>query len=317
MKTTSVTPSCLVSSIIALPPIARRPDGRINADESRKIVEWLTSAGVSSFMYGGIANLFNARLSEYGEILDLIETMAPSGAWMVPSIGGDFGKAIDQVAILRDRAFPTAILLPFSPVQPGGVATGIRKLADAYGKPLMVFYKSTDYLRSSDIAALLKDGCLCGLEYGIEPDEGGLSPHLEGLLDLLGSAERLIDGAGEKSIPRNSKFGIQGYTSGSGLLAPHLSMALLEAVKRGDRSAIETLSRPFLAFEAARATYSAIPVVHAAVKLVGIADTGPMGPFFESEFDESATADITRVAKDLMKANLDLRVTAHVAKNSN
>jgi dihydrodipicolinate synthase/N-acetylneuraminate lyase len=260
-------------------------------------------------MYGGIANLFNSRLSEYGEILNLIESVAPPGAWMVPAIGGDYGKAVDQVAILRDRAFPTAILLPFAIVQPEGVATGIRRLAEAFGKPLMVFYKSTDYLRSADIAALLRDGCLCGLEYGISPDENGRSPHLESLLALVGSAERIIDGSGEKTIPGNSKFGIQGYTSGSGLLAPHISMALLGAVKRGDRPAIEKLSNHFKAFDAARASYSAIPVVHAAVKFAGIADTGPMGPFFDTNYDEPATAEITRVAKDLMKANADFRAS--------
>jgi 4-hydroxy-tetrahydrodipicolinate synthase len=307
MKTTAITPSCLISSIIALPPIARFADGTINVEESRKVVTWLTSANVTAFMYGGIAGLFNARLSEYGQVLNLIETVAPADAWMVPAIGGDFGKAIDQVAILRDRAFPTAILLPFSPVQPSGVATGIRKLTDAYGKPLMVFYKSTDYLRSADIAALLKDGCLCGLEYGIAPDENGRAPHLESLLELVGSAERIIDGSGEKTIPGNSKFGIKGYTSGSGLLAPHISMALLEAVKRGDRPEIEKLSSHFQAFDEARASYSAIPVVHEAVKLAGIADTGAMGPFFDTDYDETETAAIARVTKDLMKANADFR----------
>jgi 4-hydroxy-tetrahydrodipicolinate synthase len=310
MRTTSVTPSRLSSSIIALPAIARRVDGRIDLEESRKIVDWLVSAGVTAFMYGGIGGLFNARLSEYGQILDLLEAVAPKDAWMVPSIGGDYGKATDQVALLRERDFPTAILLPFSPVQPSGVATGIRKLADAYGKPLMVFFKSPDYLRPADIAALLKDGALCGVEYGIAPDANGRSPHLETLLGLLGSADQLIDGAGEVAIVRNSKFGIKGYTSGSGLLAPHLSMALLHAVQRGDRSAIETLSRPFEAFEAVRATYSAIPVVHAALSLAGIAETGPMEPFFESTFDQAATEHITRVAKELMHANLDLGKSA-------
>jgi dihydrodipicolinate synthase/N-acetylneuraminate lyase len=307
MKTTPVTPADLISSIIALPATARFADGRINADESRKLITWLAAAGVTSFMYGGIGGLFNARLSEYNEILDLMESVAPTpDAWMVPSIGGDFGKAIDQVAMLRDRAFPTAILLPFSLVQPGGVATGIRKLADAYGKPIMVFYKSSDYLRGPDVAALLKDGALCGVEYGIGPAADGSLPDLEELLALTGSADRLIDGAGEISIVRTSKFGIKGYTSGSGLLAPSLSMKLLAAVKRGDRATIEKLSAPFAPFEAARAAYSAIPVVHAAIELAGIAKTGPMQPFWESTFDAPTTADITRVAKELMQADVDL-----------
>lgn len=304
MKTTPVTPADLVASIIALPPIARNPDGGINPGESQKIVDWLASAGVSSFMYGGIANLFNARLSEYGAVLDLIEAVAPSeDAWMIPAIGGDYGKAIDQVAMLRERDFPTAILLPFWLVQPKGVATGIRKLADAYGKPLMVFFKALDYLTPQDVAALLGDGALCGVEYGVVPDENGESSHLTTLLDLVGSAERLVDGAGELTIVESSKFGIQGYTSGTGLLAPHISMALLEAVKRGDRAAIESLSRTFVDFDAARAAHSAIPVVHDAIRLAGIADTGPIGPFFETASDPAVVAEITRIAKALVEAN--------------
>ncbi|PZQ50058.1 MAG: dihydrodipicolinate synthase family protein [Rhodovulum sulfidophilum] len=304
MKTTPVTPADLTASIISLPPIARHPDGTINTAESRGIVDWLASAGVGAFMYGGIANLFNARLSEYGAVLDLIETVAPSDdAWMVPAIGGDFGKAIDQVAILRERDFPTAILLPFWLVQSGGVATGIRKLADALGKPLMVFFKALDYLTPRDIAALLADGALCGVEYGVAPDEDGQSPHLSGLLDLVGSAERLIDGAGELTIVESSRHGIKGYTSGSGLLAPHLSMALLEAVRREDRAAIAALSRPFAAFDAVRALHSAIPVVHDAVRLIGIADTGPIGPFFETARDPLVVAEIAGVAAELLRAN--------------
>jgi dihydrodipicolinate synthase/N-acetylneuraminate lyase len=256
-------------------------------------------------MYGGIAGLFNARVSEYEAILDLIEALAPPDAWMVPSIGGDFGKATDQVAMLRGRGFPTAILLPFAPVQPKGVATGVRKLAEAAGKPLMIFFKSPEYLGAEDIAALLKDGVLCGVEYGIAPDADGRSPHLEKLLDQLGSAERLIDGAGEITIVGNSKFGIRGYTSGTGLLAPRLSMGLLAAVRKGDRARIEQLSLPFRDFDSVRALYSAIPVVHAALGFAGIAETGPMGPFFDTDYDDDTKAHITRVAKALLQADAD------------
>ncbi len=304
MKTSSVTPADLEASIIALPPIARHADGAINQEESRKVVDWLAAGGVSAFMYGGIAGLFNARLGEYPAVLDLLETLAPTeDAWMVPAFGGDYGKAIEQAAMLRERDFPTAVLLPFWLVQPGGVATGIRRLADACGKPLMVFFKSPDYLYPEDIAALLADGALCGVEYGVAPDENGDMPHLKRLLDLVGTADRLIDGAGELTIVETSKYGIKGYTSGTGLLAPRLSTALLAAVKAGDREGIAALSRIFAPFDAARTAYSAVPVVHDAIRLVGIADTGPMEPFFESFTDTDIVADITRIATELVARN--------------
>ena len=258
-------------------------------------------------MYGGVANLFNAALSECGAILDLIESIAPEDAWVVPAIGADFGKAKDQIEILRDRDFPTAILLPFTPVQSRGVATGLRRLSDRFGRPMMVFYKSADYLAAADAAALLSDGVLCCVEYGIAPDERGQFPYLAQLLDDVGGAERIIDGAGEKWITATAPFGLRGFTSGSGLIAPHLSMAILDAVKCGDAAKTATLCAHFGPFEDLRALHSPIPVVHEAVRLAGIADTGPLGPFFEPIGDPGAVKQITAAALALKSTSLALR----------
>ncbi len=307
MKTSPVTPADLVSSIIALPPIARNASGAIDVVQNVKIVEWLASAHVSTFMYGGVANLFNAALSEYGAILDLIENIALEDAWVVPSIGADFGKAMDQIGILRDREFPTAILLPFAPVQSKGVATGLRRLSDRFGRPLMVFFKSADYLTAADAAALLTDGVLCCVEYGIAPDERGQFPYLAQLLDMTGSAERIIDGAGEKSIAATASLGLRGYTSGSGLIAPHLSMAILDALDRGNTAGVAELCDQFRPFEVLRALYCPIPVVHDAVRLAGIADTGPIGPFFEPIADPVAVEQITAAALALKSTSLTFR----------
>jgi 4-hydroxy-tetrahydrodipicolinate synthase len=309
MKTSPVTPDDLISSIIALPPIARTATGAINVAENVKIVEWLTSANVSAFMYGGVANMFNAALSEYGAVLDLIERIAPENAWVVPSIGADFGKASDQIEILRDRDFPTAILLPFAPVQSKGVATGLRRLSDRFGRPLMVFYKSADYLSASDAAALLADGVLCCIEYGIAPDDRGEFPYLSELLHHTGGAACVIDGSGEKSIPATAPLGLRGYTSGSGLIAPHLSMSVLNAIKRGDNPTAAALCERFRSLEDLRALYSPIPVVHDAVRLAGIADTGPIGSFFDSIVDPVAVEQITAAALALKSASLALQST--------
>lgn len=304
MKTTSVTPADLIASIIALPPIARTADGRINADQSRKIVDWLSTAGVTSFMYGGIANFFNMALSEYAAVLDLIEAITPPGALVVPSIGPDYGKAIDQVAVLRGRGFPSAILLPFTPASAAGVATGLRRLADAYGKPLMVFFKSEDYLTPADAAALLADGVLCAVEYGLPRDPTGKAPYLTALLDKTGSAARIIDGAGERSIVGHAEYGLKGYTSGSGIIAPHLSMALLAAVKAGDLKRAAQLREHFLPLEALRAANGPVPVLHEAIALAGIADTGPLGPFFANVTDPTVLRAITKAATALKAASV-------------
>lgn len=304
MKTSPVTPADLISSIIALPPLARAPDGTLDRAENLRATQWLAGAQVSAFMYGGVANMFNASIAEYAPILDLIESLAPPDAWVVPAIGADFGKAREQIEILRGRAFPTAILLPFAPVQSQGVATGLRRLSDRFGRPLMVFYKTTDYLTAADAAALLADGVLCCVEYGVAPDPSGEFPYLVELLDLVGDAGRVIDGAGEKSIVATSRFGLRGYTSGSGLIAPHLSMALLAAVRRRDAARAAELAAEFAPFEDLRARFSPIPVVHAAVQLAGIADAGALGPFFAPSPEPAALEEIAAAALDLKARSL-------------
>ncbi len=310
MKTTPFSSSDLTKSILSLPPVARHADGSLNAQESKKIVDWLGSAGVSTFVYGGIGGFFNIGLSDYAETLDMIELITPPDAWVIPAIGPDFGKSKDQIAILRDRAFPTAILLPMTPVTPHGVATGLRKLSDAYGLPLMVFFKDPNYVKAHDLAALLTDGVLCTVEYGIPPEEDGSAPYLSELLDRIGSASQIIDGMGEKSITKTARFGIKGFTSGSGVIAPHLSMDLLRAVIEGDLERAEQLRSVFAAFDALRALHSPIPAIHDAVRLAGIAETGPFAPFFSNIDDQAAQKDIGEAARALMAASLQMPIKA-------
>lgn len=124
-------------------PLARDPAGRIDRDANRRIVRWLHAGGVTTIVYGGNANLYNMSLSEYPDFLDCLEDISPAKAWMLPSIGPDFGKALDQVAVLRERGFPTAMALPMaSAATTGGLATGLRRLAEAFGRPLTAYLKT-------------------------------------------------------------------------------------------------------------------------------------------------------------------------------
>ncbi len=142
MKTDAITVADLSRSVIAVPPLAREATGGPSAVENRKVVGHLSSGGVSTFLYGGNANFYHLGLAEYGAVLDMLVAIAPTDAWMIPSIGPDFGKALDQVAVLRDHDFPTAMALPMAgPTKPAGVATGWRRLADAYGRPIIGYVR--------------------------------------------------------------------------------------------------------------------------------------------------------------------------------
>ena len=136
MKTSPVTHQDLRRSVIAVPPLARRADLSLNEAANRALLAHLEAGGVRSVMYGGNANFYNVGLGEYARIVDMLAALAGPDTWILPSAGPDYGKMMDQAAVLRTRAFPTAMLLPMSfPVHgrwPGGWRAALHRRA---GRP--------------------------------------------------------------------------------------------------------------------------------------------------------------------------------------
>lgn len=303
MKTDAVTPADLARSVIAVPPMARARNGAVSVGENRKIVDWMAAGGVSTFLYGGNANFYNLGLLEYPLALEVLSGIAPKDAWMIPSIGPDFGKALDQVTVLKSFDFPTAMALPMgNATRPAGVATGLRRLAEAYGKPVIAYLRSETYLSVSDIAALLADGVLASVKYAVERKDPADDAYLAALIAAAG-AERIVSGMGERpAVAHLSKFGLAGFTSGSVSIAPHLSMAMLAALKAGDAASAESIRAKFLGFEDLRDAHSQIVVLHDGVRLAGIADTGPLQPFL-ADLDAANAGAVGAAATALRDEN--------------
>jgi dihydrodipicolinate synthase/N-acetylneuraminate lyase len=186
-------------------------------------------------MYGGNANLYNIGVSELRTLAEMLVEIARDDDWVIPSVGSDFGKAMDQVAVMRDLPFPTVMLLPHKAQStPAGVATGIRKLADAYGKPVIAYVKDEGYVEAADMGKLVKDGAVCAIKYAIVRDNPKDDAFLSELVNCV-DRSKIISGIGERpAIDHLTKFGLQAFTSGSVCVAPGLSMALLRAIKRND-----------------------------------------------------------------------------------
>ena len=303
MKTDAVTAADLARSVIAVPPLARARNGAVSIGENRKIVDWMAAGGVSTFLYGGNANFYNLGLLEYPLTLEVLAGVAPEGAWMIPSIGPDFGKALDQVAILKSFDFPTAMALPMaSATKASGVATGLRRLADAYQKPVIAYVRAETYLVPKDVAALIADGVVCSVKYAVERKDPADDRYLAAIVDAAGT-ERIVSGIGERpAIVHLTKFGLAGFTSGSVTIAPHLSTAILAALRSGGVATAEALRAKFLAFEDQRDANSPIVVLHDGVRLAGIADTGPLQPYL-ANLDEDKLGAVAAAAKALRDEN--------------
>lgn len=94
-------------------------------------------------------------------------------------------------------------------------------------------------------------------------------------------------------------FGLVGFTSGSVCIAPHLSTAILHALKGGEMRAAAELREHFLPLEDLRDAYSPIRVLHEAVRLADIADTGPLAPLLANLEDPSTLDEIETAARHL------------------
>ncbi|SEJ62510.1 dihydrodipicolinate synthase family protein [Achromobacter sp. NFACC18-2] len=279
MKTSPVTVQDLQRSVIAVPPLARNADLSLNEAANKTLLGHLEAGGVRNVMYGGNANFYNVGVSEYARIVDMLAGLAGADTWILPSVGPDYGKMMDQAAILRSRAFPTAMLLPMSfPYTDAGLADGVRRFTDALGKPAVVYIKSADYLAPETAARLIEEGRLVAFKYAVVRDDPAEDAYLSALLQAVDS-RWVVSGIGERpAIVHYREFGLKSFTSGSVCVAPRGSMRLLHLLREGRYDEAEAVREQYLGLEDCRDSISPIRVLHDAVTLSGVADMGPMLP---------------------------------------
>lgn len=308
MLTTAFTPDLLSRSVLSVPPLARKSDYALDREGNRRILDHLAAGGVTTALYGGNANLYNMGVREFGLLVDQLAEIAPPDTWIIPSVGPDYGKAEDQLAILKDSAVPTAMLLPLVfPATSAGMATGIRRLAERFGRPLIAYVKDSKFIAAADLAGLVKDGAVCAIKYAIVLDDPTQDPYLDALLAEV-DRKLVVSGMGERpAVAHLSISGLNGFTSGSVCIAPAMSQAILKALKAGDVVTANALREKFLPLEDLRDGHSPLRVLHAAVAEAGIADTGPLLPFLDTIVDEALLGRIRDAANTLLAEEVTFR----------
>jgi dihydrodipicolinate synthase/N-acetylneuraminate lyase len=309
LKTSAATAPDLARSVIAVPPLARLPNLELNAAANRILIRHLEEGGVTTLMYGGNANFYNVGLYEYAAILDFLEQAVAMDSWVVPSAGPDFGKLLDQARVLKTRAFPTAMVLPQTfPATPDGSEQAIRRFADAFGRPVIVYLKAENFLTPAHAARLVDAGVVAGIKYAVVRDDPAQDVFLRELVDRVDS-NLVISGIGEQpAVAHLRDFGLAGFTSGSVCVGPRGSTRLLAALKAKNWLAAEALRAAYLPLEDLRDALSPIRVLHEAVTLAGIADMGPILPPL-SNIDAKHRAAICAAAQKLLATDRALART--------
>ena len=303
MNNAPITPEVLANSVIAVPPLARDANLKVCPIENAKIMRHLEAGGVRTLLYGGNAMFYHIGLGEYAETLAMLQEHAGGDTTVVPSVGPAYGTSMDQAAILRDFDFPTAMVLPARDIAtPAGCATGIRKLAEAYGKPIVLYIKFEGYLEPEDAKSLVEDGIVNWIKYAIVREDPGQDDYLSKLVDCV-DRSIIVSGIGEQpAITHINRFGVQSFTSGCVCVAPGLSMKMLQALKAGNLEGAESIRQTFKPLEDLRNNINPIRVLHSAVAEAGIAETGPILPLLD-EVNDSDRLKIAAAARELLAQN--------------
>lgn len=310
MKISPATPSDLSSSVLAVPPLAWLSDFSPNHEANAALIKHIERGGVSTLLYGGNANMHHIGLTGLADLLQHLIVSADFDSWIIPSVGPDFGGMMDQVDVIKDLSFPTAMVLPIQfPATPDGIATGIRLFAERLGKPVIIYVKVENYLSVEQLKGLQDDGILCAIKYAVPRNNPNEDAYLSELCQTIGP-QYLVSGFGERpAIDHLRTFGLAGFTAGCVCIAPRLSMDLLRAIQTKDWERAQQIHALIMPMEDERERVNPIRVLHDAVTLAGITDMGPMYPLL-SGIDPSEYPVVGAAAKALLALEMEARAHA-------
>ena len=298
-----------------MPPLARAAGGELDFAESAKIVRHIAAGNIRTFLFGGNAFLYHVTLAEYEALLDWFSSLDDS-YWIIPSAGPSYGRAIDQAPLLRKHRFPCVMMLPCGdPRDARGLEAGYRRFADAVGSPLIVYLKEENNMGSDKdagldaVARLLNDGVCIGIKYAVVRKDPNQDAYLEGLLKRV-DRTRVISGMGERpAIAHMRDWKLPGFTTGSGCIAPRMSLAIHEHCVSAEYDQAERLRELFIPLEDLRDAWGPARVLHEATTLAGIASAGPIAPYV-TQISAAQSAELAPVARALLSQEESARATS-------
>lgn len=299
----TLTKAHLQRSVMAVPPLARTAAGGIDRAANERIIRHLERGGVSLLLYGGNANIYHLPLGEYEPLLAMLAQTASPDTLVVPAAGPTFGLLLEHAQVIRRHRFQTVMVLPQQGITTSaGVATGVRRFVEAAGVPALLYIKHDGFIEPADAARLCRDGLISAIKYATVRPDTAHDPYLRELVGLV-DPEIIISGIGEQpAIIHMRDFGLGGFTTGCGCVAPKLSQAMLAAIRAQQWAEAERIRSVFEPLENLRNAINPIRVLHEAVAAAGIAATGPLQPLLDN-VEERHRPAIATAARALVAAD--------------
>ena len=162
-----------------------------------------------------------------------------------------------------------------------------------------LYIKDEGYVNVDVVKSLVNAGVISWIKYAVVREDPTKDNLLEALVNEV-PREIIVSGIGEQpAIIHWRQFGVQSYTAGCVCVAPNRSQEMLVALQAGDFAKADSLRLGFTKLEDLRNAHGPIQVLHHAVKLAGIAETGPLLPLL-TDLDSTKQAAIESAAKDLL-----------------
>lgn len=302
MDTQPLTTDTIARSVWAVPSLARSADGALSRSENEKIIRHIEQGGITTLLYGGNAIFYHLTLAEYRTALELISELAAEKTLVIPAVGPAYGTMMDQAEVLKDFDFPTVMILPQRDViTSSGFATGVRRLSERLGKPIVLYLKYDGVMTADDATSLVNDGVISAIKYAVVREDYTSDSYLSALTKKI-DTKLILSGLGDQpAIVHMQDFNLGGFTTGCGCVFPKLSMDLLQAIQAGNWDEAETLREKFLPLEQLRDSLGPITILHRATELAGIAQTGPISPLL-SEPEASIQTQITAAIKRIQQS---------------
>ena len=183
-----------------------------------------------------------------------------------------------------------------------GVRVAVMRFAERFGRPVVLYIKDANYITVEAAKSLVEAGVISWIKYAVVRPDPAVDPLLRGIVDCV-DPKMIVSGIGEQPAAAHWKnFGIRAFTSGCVCVAPRRSQEMLRALQAGDFAAAEKIRERFNSLESLRNAHGPIPVLHQAVALAGIADTGPIFPLL-AKLDGHLDAPIQAAATGLLAWN--------------
>jgi dihydrodipicolinate synthase/N-acetylneuraminate lyase len=291
----------LTRSVLAVPPLCRTKEYALDETENTKLIRHIEAGGIRTLLYGGNANFYHVSIAEYDQVLWYLSGAADPKTLIIPSAGPAFGTTLDQAKILRRHRFQTVMVLPQQGITTSdGVEEGIRRFVQAAGIPALLYIKHEGYIEPENAKRLADDNVISGIKYAIVRPDPGKDEYLQKLARLV-DPKIIISGIGEQpAIVHLRDFGLAGFTSGCVCVAPGLSARMLDAIRSNNWEQAERIRQIFKPLEDLRNAINPIRVLHEAVRLAGIADTGPLLPLL-TNLPESDHPRVMNAATTLLQ----------------